>query len=215
MIMKLRKNFAICFMLALLGAVWAGCATHPAVTPLSSGYEEVSHPVRSFIAADDPQPPRVALQYRGTNGVITPVWPSLYGVGEVFHGDLAIFVGDKAFMNPDPVIRPGLFAVKAPELPLDLTEEVLQRWAKIHGKNLTATRNRFAMITPEETDNGLVLHLEFSSGDNWIGSREEFPDESSLQLDWHEVETMMHTVKTKGVPLTDVRWKTPYIGEKK
>lgn len=212
--MKMRKNLAICFTLAVLGSLWAGCMTHSATTPLPGGYEEVSHPQHTFIAADEPLPPRTSLQYRGTNDVVTQIWPSLYGVNEVFRGNLAIFVGDKAAMDPDPVIRPRLFAVKPGELPLDLTDEILLRWSKMNNKNLNLVRNRFAMITPEENGDVLDLHLEFSSSDTWMGRRDDMPSEGTLQLDWHQIETMMRAVKTKGVTMHDVRFNAPYIGEK-
>jgi hypothetical protein len=194
--------------------LWAGCKTHSATTPLSSGYEEVSHPVHTFIAANDPLPPRTSLQYRGTNNVVTQIWPSLYGVNEVFKGDLALFVGDKASAEPDPVIRPRLFAAKPGELPLDITDEVLLRWSKMNNKNFNVARNRFAMITPEENGDTLDLHLEFASKDTWMGSRDDWPNEGTVQLDWQQVEAMMHAVKTKGVPMHDLRWNSAYIGEK-
>ena len=41
-----------------------------------------------------------------------------------------IFVGDKAYLEPDRVTHPRLFAVKSPELPLDITDEMLWRWSK-------------------------------------------------------------------------------------
>ena len=159
--MKLLRNFTGCLILAMLAPIWAGCQTHKSIMPLGNGYEEVSHPKRTFIALDEPVPPRVSLQYRGTNDTVTPVWPSLYGVGEVFHGKLAIFVGDKAYIEPDHVTHPRLFAVNSPDLPLDITDEVLQLWSRAAGKNFNTARDRFVAVTPEENNGRLELHFEF------------------------------------------------------
>ena len=46
--------------------------------------------------------------------------------------EIALFVGDRGYVEAGgKAIHPRLFAVKAPELPLDITDEVLWRWAKI------------------------------------------------------------------------------------
>jgi hypothetical protein len=211
--MKLLRNFTGGLVVALLAPIWAGCQTHKSITPLSNGYEEVSHSKRNFIALDEPVPPRISLQYRGTNDTVTPVWPSLYGVGEVFHGELAIFVGDKAYIDPDRVTHPRLFAVKSPDLPLDITDEVLREWSQAANKNFRTARDRFVAVTPEENNGRLELRLEFSAPDELSGP-DDFPKESAVRLNWSQVEAIMQAVKTKGVQLKDLRWDTPYIGEK-
>ncbi len=211
--MKLLRNFAGCVVLAALAPIWAGCQTHKSITPLGNGYEEVSHPNHNYILLAEPVPPRISLQYRGTNDMVTPIWPSLYGAGEVFHGKLAIFVGDKAYIEPDRVTHPRLFAVQSPDLPLDITDEVLQLWSQAVGKNFTTARDRFVTATPEEKNGRLELRLEFSSTDELSGP-DDWPKQSTARLDWSQVEAVMQAVKTKGVQLKDLRWGTPYIGGK-
>ena len=126
--MKLIKNPIVYFSLAMLCAGLAGCMTPNPVAPLGGGYEEEGHPSRS---SPDPADTRVSFQYRAPDGKITLIWPSLYGVGEVINGDVAIFVGDKAYVSPDPDdprgTKPRLFAVRSPALPMDITDEVLWR----------------------------------------------------------------------------------------
>lgn len=210
--MKLPKKFVPGFVLALLGLGLAGCQTHTTITPLNGGYEEVSHPHHALI--DEPEPPRVAFQHRGADGTVTRIWPSLYGVNEVVKGDLAIFVGDKAFQEPERVTHPRLFAVKAPELPLDITEEVLWRWAKANGKDFGRTMAKFALVTPAEQNGRLQLLLEFSPENKWLGDEKDWPDQSTLQLDWNQVAEILRAVKTKGVEEKDLHWHSPYIGER-
>jgi hypothetical protein len=133
----------------------------------------------------------------------------LYGVGEVIKGDVAIFVGDKAFMQPDSDnprgTKPRLFAVRSPALPLDITGEILWRWSKATGKDFTKTVNRFSLVTPVEKNGRLELQLDF-----WT-QEEDWPDKTTFRLDWNQVSDVMREVKEKGIMRKDPRWGTPYI----
>jgi hypothetical protein len=204
--MKLIKNPIIHFPLAILCAGLAGCMTPNPVAPLGGGYEEKGHPNRS---SPDPADTRVSFQYRAPDGKVTLIWPSLYGVGEVIKGDVAIFVGDKAYVSPDPNDPRGtksrLFAVRSPALPLDITDEVLWRWSKATGKDFTKTLDRFSMVTPAEKNGQLEVQLEF-----WTQEK-DWPDKTTLQLDWNQVSDIMREVMEKGTLHKDPRWGTPYI----
>jgi hypothetical protein len=204
--MKLIKNPIIHFSLAILCAGLAGCMTSNPATPLGGGYEEKGHPNRS---SSDPADTRVSLQYRAPDGKIIHIWPSLYGVGEVIKGDVAIFVGDKAYVEPDADIprgtKPRLFAVRSPALPLDITDEVLWQWSKKSGKDFAKALDRFEMLTPAEKNGQFELQLEF-----WTEEK-DWPDTSLLQLDWNQVFDIMREVKEHGVMRQDPRWNTPYI----
>jgi hypothetical protein len=204
--MKLIKNPIIHFSLAILCAGLAGCMTPNPVAPLGGGYEEKNHPNRSTTTPADT---RVSFQYRGPNGRTTLIWPSLYGVGEVVKGDVAIFVGDKAYGQPDSDdprgTKPRLFAVKSPGLPLDITDEVLWRWSKATGKDFAKAAQLFSLATPAEKNGQLELQLEF-----WTEER-DWPDKTTFQLDWNQVSDIMREVKEKGVMHKDPRWDTPYI----
>jgi hypothetical protein len=204
--MKLTKNPIVHLSLAILCAGLAGCASPSTVAPLGSGYEEKGHPNRSTTAPADM---RVSFQYRAPDGKITLIWPSLYGVGEVINGDMAIFVGDKAYVSPDPNdprgTKPRLFAVRSPGLPLDITDEVLWRWSKASGKDFAKAVQLFSLATPAEKNGQLELQLEF-----WTQER-DWPDKTTLQLDWDQVLDIMREVKEKGTVHKDPRWDIPYI----
>ena len=210
--MKLLKNFATGLVLASLVTLWAGCQTHPTTTPLSNGYEEVSHPYRAWM--DEAPPPRVALQYRAKDETITPIWDSLFGVNEVIKGDLVVFVGEVAYYDPDRATRPRLFAAKPKGLPLDITDEAMARWAKTNGRNAKTAAQKVNIIVPAEKDGGIELSFEFSSSDKWTGHRDDWPDESTLALTWLDVNQFMQTVKTNGIEKKDIRWQTSYLGKK-
>ena len=205
--MKLITRLVFHCSPALLCFGLAGCSTPPIVQPLSNGYVEVTHPQRSMISSDDL---RVSFDYRKPDGKTVLIWPSLYGAGEIIHGDVAIFVGDKAYVSSIPDdprgTRPRLFAVQAPGLPLDITDEVLWYWSKISGKDFAKAEQQFNQAIPTATNNQLELQLEF-----WMGGN-GWPDNATLQLDWNQVSDMMRAVKEKGTVRKDLRWGTPYIG---
>jgi len=207
---KLTNIFTAC-VLPLLAMVWTGCQTHTTVIPMAGGYEEVSHPNHALI--DEPPPPRVSFQHREADGTLTKIWPSLYGVGEVINGKLAVFVGDKAYVQPDRVTHPRLFAVRSPELPVDITDEVLRQWAKYSGRDSAKALERLNLATPVDKDGKLELRLEFWTKDS-VGSRDDWPEQSALLLDWQQVDDILRAAKARGTPQKDLRWKTPFIGER-
>jgi hypothetical protein len=205
------KFIAASLGLALLSLGAAGCKTHTTVAKLDNGYEEVSHPFHTLI--EEPEPPRLALQYRSTNDTVTPIWPALDSTREIIHGDLAIFIAEKAYLKPAPETRPRIFAVRAPALPLDITDESLWRWAKANGRKIGKTMEKLSTFSVEEKNDGIEVSLVFYSNTEMGGEREDWPDEGTLQLTWRQIDEIMHVVTIKGVQQKDVRWHTPYIGE--
>lgn len=210
--MKSIKKSATGLILALLVLEWAGCKTHGTVTPIGDGYEEVSHPIHNYIALADPQSPRVSFQYRSADDHVTPIWSSLYGVNEVVNDGVAVFLGDKAYLSPDRGTRPRLFAVKSPDLPVDITDEVLREWAQATRRSFQLAQDKFTLATPVEKDGRLELRLEFSP-ENESGDPGNWPEQSALLLEWNQLDDIMRTVKANGSEQKDLAWKTPYIGE--
>ncbi len=192
--------------LLLLGFGLAGCKSEKNTTHLGGGYEEIAHPYHVLL--DEPPPPRTAFQHRASDGTVTKIWSSLYGVPEVIHGDVAIFVGDKAYADPEKNTRPRLFAVKSPELPLDITDEVLWRWAKAANQNFATAVKRCSLTTPLAVNGRLEVRLEFYTDDK------DWPEKSALFLEWQQVADLMLAVKQKGTLQKDLHWHTPYIEEK-
>jgi hypothetical protein len=205
--MKLIKNPIVRFSLAILCASLAGCASQRPGVPLGNGYEEVDHPTRASMSR--PELMRISFRHRAPDGKTTLIWPSLYGVGEVIKGDVAIFVGDKAYVSSDPDdprdTKPRLFAVRSPALPLDITDEILWRWSQASGNNFTKAMEFFSMVSPDEKNGHLELQLEF-----WTQER-DWPDNATLQLSWTQVSDIMREVKEKGTLHKDLRWGALYI----
>jgi hypothetical protein len=209
--MKQPDHLAGRLIVALLCLGFAGCQSHKSVAPLGGGYEEINHTEHSFLP--DAKPSRTSLEYRDPDGKTITVWPSLYSFNEVVKGGVAIFVAEKAYLkNDSPSLLPRLFAVKSPAPPEDITDEVLWRWSKANGKDLTKTFNRYNVAIPEKKDGQLHVRLEFWQGGYMTD--DDWPDTGELQLSWPEVSEIMDAVKEKGVLQNDLRWHTPYIGEK-
>jgi hypothetical protein len=203
--MELIKKLSFYILPGLLCLGLAGCATPPRIQPLSGGYEEISHPAKSEDSADM----RISLDYRGPDGRTILIWPSLYGSDAVIKSDMAFFVGDKAYVSPDPDdprgTKPRLFAVQPPGPPLDITDEVLWYWSKASGKDFAKAVQLFNLATPVANDKHLDVQLEF-----WVNEN-GWPNYSTLQLDWNQVSEIVNTVKAKGTMHKDLRWGTPFI----
>ncbi len=198
------KLWGLALALVCLGLT--GCQSPKTVKTLGSGYEETAHAMHAW--AGESELPRVSFEHRESGGKPVLIWPSLYGVNEVIKGDLAVFVGDKAYMDEgDKGIHPRLFAVKFPDLPMDITDEVLWYWSKSAGRNFNNTLNKFTLATPEEKDGRLELQIDFWSDEK------DWPDKVMVQLDWSQVSAIMKAMKKKGVVKKDLRWHTAYIGE--
>jgi hypothetical protein len=208
--MKQLDDLAAPLALALLCLVFTGCQTHKSTADLGGGYEEINHPSHTFLA--DSKPPRVSFEYKDSDGKTITVWPSLYSFNEVVNGDVAVFVAEKAYLSDGtPAIHPRLFAVRSPEVPLDITDDVLWLWSKANSRDLTKTFNRYNVAIPSEKNGELNVHLEFSSGGYLTD--DDFPDTGELQLDWKQVSKIMQAVKRRGTLQKDLRWHTSYIGE--
>jgi hypothetical protein len=208
--MSLPRYLFGLFALGLLGFSLAGCKSH--LAPVADGYEKVAHPTSPF--SFEPGSPRVSFQFREASGKTVLIWPDIYGGDCVVKGGLAVFLGDKAYVDADgKATHPRLFAVKAPELPMDITDEVLWRWSKSNGRDFSKAMNRFSLVTAEEKNGRLGLHLEFVPG-GMLSDDRDWPDAGDLQLAWSQVADILRAEKGIGVVEKDLRWHTPYIGMK-
>lgn len=188
----------------------SGCQTDKPTAKLGGGYEQVTHTASRFTRPD--VMPRISLQYRNTQNAITPIWPALSGPDVIVKGNTALFVGDKAVLTPQKNLRPRLFAVTAPALPLDITDEVLWRWTQANGVKFDQAAEQYNLVIPEEKDGQLLLHLEFLPAAE-LSAEKPLPEQCDLALSWPQVAEIIRAVKTKGVLRKDLRWQTPYIGE--
>jgi len=206
--MKLRKRVIEC--LAVLACILcAGCVTHKSVTAIGGGYEEVTHPHHNFNFDSEPPPPRVSLQYRGTDDQIKEIWPALYGSTTIMNSNVVIFVAEKANLA-DHTTHPRLFAVRSTDIPLDITDAVLWHWARANGKDVRKTIDRCAEVQPSQEENGLKVHIDFWPRENYA-IRDDWPDDGSIQLTWKQIDQIIYAVKAKGVLQKDDRWGTPYM----
>jgi len=187
----------------------AGCQSdRTGMKALGQGYEEVTHSGRSFASGSGDG--RTSLAFDAPDGKTLLVWPSLYGVDEVIHSGMAVFVGDVTHGGrTSRATRPRLFVVQAPGLPVDITYEVLSRWSAAAGKDFRTALEKFSLVTPVAKAGRLELQFDFWTEDGEKG----WPDKAVLQLDWPQLTDMMRAVKQRGGVKKDSRWRTPFLGE--
>ena len=204
--MKAMHQLELCLLSALLILGLAGCKTHSETKPLAGGYEEITHPNRT---PDSSEEARVSLNYHAADGQTLLIWPSLFTSDEIIKGDVAIFVGDEAYVSPNPNdprgTKPRLFAVKAPSPPLDITDEMLWYWCKVSKKDFAKAVELFNVATLVNHGDKVEIQLEF-----YVNER-DWPDNATFQLDWNQISEIMRTVQAKGTTHKDPRWGTPYI----
>jgi hypothetical protein len=205
-----KNNIVIRLAAVLICVGFTGCQSQKNVSAMGNGYEETPHRSHAFMQKAQTW---VSLDYRDSADKTTEVWPTISTDNVIIKGDLAVFVGDKAFVTPQRTTHPRLFAVKSPELPIDISDEVLHRWCVANSKLYSQAANNLIQLSIESKDDGLIVHLEFwTSG--LLGENKDWPDASDLNLNWPQVKDIMNHVKARGIPKKDPRWDTPYIGEK-
>jgi hypothetical protein len=205
--MKDIRKPALYLLSTLLLSGLIGCKTHPEIQTLSGGYEEITHP---NVSRDSSEQARVSLNYRGQDDRMLLIWPSLFASDEIIKGDVAIFVGDEAYVSSDPDdprgTKPRVFMVKAPGPPLDVTDQVLWHWAKESGMDFDKAVRLFNLAALVNQGDKVEVQLEFYVNENG------WPDNGTLQLDWNQIAEIMRTVQAKGTPRKDPRWGAPFIG---
>jgi hypothetical protein len=131
--------------LAILCASLMGCGSVSSVKPLCSGYEEVTYTQNSI---SEPSAHRISLQFRKADGGRIIIWPSLDS-GVIFNNDTAVF--DGVMSNYES----RLFAVNAPDLPMDITSAVLWRWSQQSGTDFGKLFKKARVVCQKREDNGV------------------------------------------------------------
>ena len=187
------------------GLMLAGCQSeHPGkAIPVGGGYVEVRHLKRG---QEDDGTARTSLEHPGEGEKRVLIWPELYGVNEVIHGELAVFVGDVPVAKHGST-SPRLFLVVYPRLPVDVTGEILWRWARDTRHDFARAQEKFTLVTPVAAKDRLELHLDF-----WTDEGEKgWPDKDILSLDWREITAMLARAEKRAEPAKAPGWDTPYL----
>ena len=201
--MTSMKGSARWIAVAFMCCVATGCRPAERATLLGGGYEEVTY-VRTHIS--EPESHQITLQFRAPAGDRVMVWPSLQS-STVMKDGVAVFVAARTvgWSHLDKVWETGprLFAVRAPDTVLDITSEVVARWAKASGKDLQKALSSTSPLEPKEQEGKLSIPFAFGVVNNW-------PSED-IRLSWTELLDVMREVKEKGVQHKDPKWNITYI----
>jgi hypothetical protein len=131
------------------------------------------------------------------------IWPSVEN--PLVHDGVAVFVGNKAEEHPRPndhpkATNPRLFAVKAPEPPLDINDDVLALGAKERGSSFALVPKSATVATLQKRNGGIDVRIAFV---DWA--------DREIKLDWNQISDIMREVREKGIVRKDRVWGTPYI----
>jgi hypothetical protein len=200
--MKSNEKLDRYVLSAILCIGLSGCASRD-VEPLANGYQEVTYTHSSM---SEPQSHQITLQYRNSSGGQVMIWPSATG-GKIVKEGVIIFEADKAWKQPNPgerwPMKQRLFAVRAPEPPLDITDEVLWRSSKRSSADFEKLLGTATIAYFGETNNMVWFHFG-------VMAPPDYPD-LNICLDWNQISDVMREVKEKGVERKDLRWGTSYI----
>jgi hypothetical protein len=194
-----RNQTLTLFAAAILCASLTGCGTIPNYKDLGNGYVEATY-IRTSSWA--PTAMRIELRYKKGWGT-EKIWPSLDGIRPILKDDIVVFVGLKAIEPPrsdEPeAVDSRLFTVRAPDLPLDITDEVLCQWSKESGEDFSIIKTASIVYPKVEGD---LVEFHFATGTH---------KDLIIKLNWHQILDMMREVKEKGVVRKDPVWGTSYI----
>jgi hypothetical protein len=93
--------------------------------------------------------------------------------------------------------------MKAPDLLLDITDEVLWRWSKQSGEDFTKLSKKAYIMYPKKK--GDALEFQFA-----VWTPPDWPTVVVL-MDWNQISDVMREVREKGVVRKDRVWGTSYI----
>ena len=187
----------------VLIALVTGCGQSSARKILTNGYEEVTVSHSSFLG--EPRRIRTRLEYRDRDKVVV-IWPVVRS--DVFIKDaVTVFVGDRSqkWSDFDRRWETGthLFAVSKENIPVDITAELLSRWARESGKDVTQAVSAAGLIGGKRvSDEQLSFYFEFEGG-LWPGVH--------ILANWNQIVEAMRDVKTKGVQHKDPTFGIEYI----
>ena len=183
----------------------AGCASQ-SVEPLGGGYEEVTYTQPSIFMEQDAH--RITLQHQNQASCLVMIWPET--LGTIVTNDVAIFRAGRAYEPPYPdeprATGWRLFAVEAPSLPLDITEEVVWRSAKQSNADLAILLKKPNLLKEvhigviHRTNDVLSFNAEILNVGNGV-----------VNVDLAQIPDIMREVREKGVVRKDRVCGTSYI----
>jgi hypothetical protein len=193
-------NKLVChFLLAIFGMSLTGCGTIPSYEDKGGRYVEATY---THPGLWEPSGHRMALCYEYGGGLWhSTIWPDTLGI--YVNDGVALFTAYAASREPDPenpkATHPRLLAVRAPDIPLDITGEIVRGWAKKTGHDLNIYGPRTIVHSEQKDD-----MVEFTFG---ISASEH----ATVTMDWNQIADVMREVKEKGVVKKDRVWGTSYI----
>jgi hypothetical protein len=196
---KITTWLISCLGISICCYLGAGCGSPEQVTPLADGFEVATHTPPNILM--EPGHSISELRYRNSNGTPTIIWDNIDT--EIFQKDgISVFSAQKYYLWDALDKRWGqesrVFAVRAAELPVDISTEIVGRWAKKSGRNVgtTLTNLYFNGIMNAKVE-GDKLNFHFDQSDV------NASDAADIPVSWGQINDMMQAVKEKGIVYKD------------
>jgi len=209
--MKLNKKFIHYFLLPIFCVSLTGCVSLPSYEDKGGRYAEATY-IRLGLWEESSS--HSALCYKYSDFWHSTIWPDVDGISVT--NEVAVFEARKTARRPDPENREHtdgrLFAVRWPEMPMGITDEVLWRCAIRPSPQLYARPDSPTELPLEQlikqSDEDFTKFLETPFADIGVfqeknGALEFFEGSRIIHLDWSLVPDIMLEVKEKGIVRKD------------
>jgi hypothetical protein len=161
--------------------------------PLAEGFEEIDVTYQGW----EPAMTQRQLAHTDSIGRKAIIWPWVFS-GIFISNNLVVFMGE----NPEYDHR--LIAVSPPELPMDITPQVIGSWAREAGmdvSNVIATAN--LMDCKQAANNDLELYVGFGDMNKYTNI--------NILVKWGQIPDMMSQVREKGIERKDRKFGVIYL----
>ena len=195
--------------LAMSSGIFLTSCTRQSITPVGNGFELVTVWHTSFLG--EPENAELKLEYKEPHGRGVSVWPRAGWVVCV-RSNHVVFQGDRSvrWIEHDKVwdIEARIFVWQPQSLPVDITSEVLHRWAQDAGKDVSTAVNHARVKSLKEAGDILQVHFEFDGGE--FGGADGFPN-VDVMLKWDQIESIAEKVRKDGAVRKDPELGLNYV----
>ncbi|MGZ4971590.1 MAG: hypothetical protein ACXWDN_02435 [Limisphaerales bacterium] len=195
-----NKSLIACILIC---AFIVGCGSKEEITQLRDGYEVCVRTKKSLL--NEPESAKISLFWKDSLGKSVTVWPIVHSRILIKEGT-AVFAGDRTVgrssLDGDFEMTLRLFVVKSPEPPIDITSEVVIRWATNISKDPKQAVTNANLIGMQEMSGQVQCHFEFDGG-IWPGE--------DVFLNWSQIQEITNAVKQKASKHKDEELKIFYL----
>jgi len=147
---------------------------------------------------------RSSLVFVNAHGQKSEIWPWLGG-GPCVQAEIAVFAARVPTGQSEGRWKTldRIFAVKPTSAPVDLSNEILARWATAAGRNPSEVASSAAQTPMRCNESGLDANFTL------FGRAQ--PEHITVHLDWQQIRELIEDVARTGVRRTEPRWGASWV----